>query len=197
MMSKSPEGPGPCWLYYFIVEAAGAANARVTAKGGKLLHGPHEVPGGMWASPLYIANGPGGKGAFIAVTTGNNVFALDETTGAIKWTFDTQTLGITPASVSVTPTIADLDGHLPKEVLFTARNLAEDVEGGHRPIEPVFASLQSARGCSSWHGPPRSPNQRRCRSSSAWLASPTSRPRRSPGRWRRASKRSVKVAQIS
>jgi hypothetical protein len=26
---------------------------------------------------------PGGKGIFIAVTTGNDVFALDETTGAI------------------------------------------------------------------------------------------------------------------
>ncbi|MDE3177871.1 MAG: VOC family protein [Pseudomonadota bacterium] len=50
MMSKTPEGPGPCWLYYFIVEAAGAAVARVTEKGGKLLHGPHEVPGGMWAA---------------------------------------------------------------------------------------------------------------------------------------------------
>ncbi len=50
MMSKAPEGPGPCWLYYFIVEAADAANVRVTAKGGKILHGPHEVPGGMWAT---------------------------------------------------------------------------------------------------------------------------------------------------
>jgi hypothetical protein len=42
--------------------------------------------GGMWASPLYIANGPGGKGAFFAVTTGNDVFALSEATGAVLWT---------------------------------------------------------------------------------------------------------------
>jgi len=42
--------------------------------------------GSMWASPLYIENGPGGKGAFIAVTTGNDVAALDETTGATLWT---------------------------------------------------------------------------------------------------------------
>jgi len=41
--------------------------------------------GNMWASPLYIENGPGGTGAFFAVTTGNDVFALDETTGAVKW----------------------------------------------------------------------------------------------------------------
>jgi hypothetical protein len=41
--------------------------------------------GGMWASPLYLSNGPNGKGVFFAVTTGNNVFALDETTGATVW----------------------------------------------------------------------------------------------------------------
>ncbi|HEY1533325.1 MAG TPA: hypothetical protein VGF76_04890, partial [Polyangiaceae bacterium] len=37
--------------------------------------------GAMWASPVYISNGPGGKGAFFAVTTGNDVIPLDETTG--------------------------------------------------------------------------------------------------------------------
>jgi hypothetical protein len=42
--------------------------------------------GSMWASPLYMENGPGGTGAFFAVTTGNDVVALDETTGAMKWT---------------------------------------------------------------------------------------------------------------
>ena len=41
--------------------------------------------GTMFASPLYLENGPGGKGLFFAVTTGNDVFALDETTGAIVW----------------------------------------------------------------------------------------------------------------
>jgi len=50
MMSKSPQGPGPCWLYYFNVEAADAAAARVVEKGGKVLHGPHEVPGGLFAT---------------------------------------------------------------------------------------------------------------------------------------------------
>ena len=41
--------------------------------------------GAMFASPLYLENGPGGKGVFFAVTTGNDVFALDETTGAVMW----------------------------------------------------------------------------------------------------------------
>ena len=42
--------------------------------------------GNMWASPLYMGNGPGNKGAFFAVTTNNNVYAIDETTGATIWT---------------------------------------------------------------------------------------------------------------
>jgi len=50
MMTKMAQGPGPCWLYYFNVETADAAAARVAANGGKVLHGPHEVPGGLWAT---------------------------------------------------------------------------------------------------------------------------------------------------
>jgi hypothetical protein len=42
--------------------------------------------GAMYASPLFLEKGPGGKGVFFAVTTGNDVFALDETTGAVVWT---------------------------------------------------------------------------------------------------------------
>jgi len=42
--------------------------------------------GAMHASPLYLENGPGGKGVFFAVTTSNDVIALDETTGATVWT---------------------------------------------------------------------------------------------------------------
>jgi hypothetical protein len=42
-------------------------------------------PGAMFASPLYLENGPGGKGVFFAVTNLNDVFALDETTGAVVW----------------------------------------------------------------------------------------------------------------
>ncbi len=41
--------------------------------------------GSMWASPLYLENGPAGKGVFFAVTTGNDVIALDEVTGSVIW----------------------------------------------------------------------------------------------------------------
>jgi hypothetical protein len=43
------------------------------------------VVGNVYASPLYVANGPGGKGAFYVVTESNDVYALDETTGKLAW----------------------------------------------------------------------------------------------------------------
>ena len=51
--------------------------------------------GNMYASPLYVGHGPGGKGAFIAVSTDNVVAALDEVTGATLWA---KTLGSAPGS---------------------------------------------------------------------------------------------------
>ncbi len=41
--------------------------------------------GVMWASPLYLENGPGNKGAFFVATSQNRVYAFDETTGATAW----------------------------------------------------------------------------------------------------------------
>jgi predicted enzyme related to lactoylglutathione lyase len=48
MMTKFEGVPAPFWLHYFTVAAIEAAAARVTAKGGHVLQGPHEVPGGSW-----------------------------------------------------------------------------------------------------------------------------------------------------
>jgi len=52
--------------------------------------------GAVLGAPLYFENGPGGKGIFVVVTSGNDVYAFDETTGAMVWT---KNLG-TPASKS-------------------------------------------------------------------------------------------------
>jgi len=49
--------------------------------------------GSMFASPLFVEHGPGGKGAFIAVSADNVVTALDEATGATLWS---KTLGSAP-----------------------------------------------------------------------------------------------------
>ena len=61
--------------------------------------------GAMWASPLYLQNGPSGKGVFFAVTTGNDVFALDETTGAQVWMHN---IGSSPTANGGSPTCGNI-----------------------------------------------------------------------------------------
>lgn len=48
MMNKPPQCPSPFWGYYFNVDSADAAAARITGAGGKVQMGPMEVPGGQW-----------------------------------------------------------------------------------------------------------------------------------------------------
>ena len=48
-MMNNPEAyPIPYWNYYFNVETIDAAAKRVSDGGGRILNGPHEVPGGQW-----------------------------------------------------------------------------------------------------------------------------------------------------
>lgn len=42
-------GPAPRWLYYIGVEDIDVAMARITAGGGQVLEGPHEIPGGEYS----------------------------------------------------------------------------------------------------------------------------------------------------
>ena len=62
MLTRTPDSPGPLWLYYFNVEAIDAAVARVAAAGGRIIMGPHEVPGGSW-----IAQGLDPQGSLFAL----------------------------------------------------------------------------------------------------------------------------------
>ena len=62
MMTKTPETSRPHWLYYFNVEAIDAAVARIDSAGGKVVHGPQEVPGGSW-----IVNAVDPQGAMFAL----------------------------------------------------------------------------------------------------------------------------------
>jgi uncharacterized protein len=54
--------PAPCWLPYFGVGGVEEAVRRIGDAGGKLMHGPHEVPGGAFVA---IALDP--QGAVFAV----------------------------------------------------------------------------------------------------------------------------------
>lgn len=62
IMTKMPESPMPFWLYYINVPDIESAHGRISANGGKVVHGPTEVPGGMW-----IVHGLDPQGAFFAV----------------------------------------------------------------------------------------------------------------------------------
>ena len=68
--------------------------------------------GAVMGDPLYFNGGAGGASIFVAVTTGNDVYALDEATGATVWT---KNLG-TPASKSGVPSC---DGGNPLGVIST------------------------------------------------------------------------------
>jgi len=48
MMNKPADMPAGAWGFYFAVDGLDAAVERVTANGGKILMGPHEVPDGSW-----------------------------------------------------------------------------------------------------------------------------------------------------
>jgi len=57
-MMKAANLPRPQWMIYFNVDNIDKAVARVNAAGGKVVHGPQEVPGGA-----YIINGVDPQGA--------------------------------------------------------------------------------------------------------------------------------------
>jgi uncharacterized protein len=62
MMTKMAHVPVPFWLYYFVVANIDAAIARATDGGGQIMHGPVQVPGGVW-----IAQALDPQGAMFAV----------------------------------------------------------------------------------------------------------------------------------
>ena len=57
MMNKPAEAPMPFWGYYFNVDGADAAIARVNDAGGKIVMGPMQVPTGEWASTGFDNQG--------------------------------------------------------------------------------------------------------------------------------------------
>lgn len=61
-MMPMGEAPVPCWVPYFGVTGITEAMARVDAAGGRIAHGPIEVPGGA-----YIAAGQDPQGAWFAL----------------------------------------------------------------------------------------------------------------------------------
>lgn len=57
MMKKDPNMPTPAWGFYFHVDSIKAAIERLTAGGGTVIMGPHQVPGDAW---IVMAKDPFG-----------------------------------------------------------------------------------------------------------------------------------------
>ena len=64
MMTKPAEIPVSYWGYYFNVEALDAAIERATSRGGRLIMGPMEGPGGAW-----VINGVDPQGAHFSLVS--------------------------------------------------------------------------------------------------------------------------------
>ncbi|MDB4932321.1 MAG: glyoxalase/bleomycin resistance protein/dioxygenase [Myxococcaceae bacterium] len=57
IMQKPAESPIGTWLFYFGVDSVAAAKRAIEEGGGKVMMGPHEVPGGGW---IVVATDPQG-----------------------------------------------------------------------------------------------------------------------------------------
>ena len=68
-----------------ITLAKAATFTRDTTFAGSIKSLDAGVSGHVYASPLYVEKGVGGKGTFYQATEDGNLFALDETTGAVDW----------------------------------------------------------------------------------------------------------------
>lgn len=78
--------------------------------------------GGGNAAPVVADVDDDGRLEAVFVSDAGYLVAFDGPTGRHKWSFDVSAAGVAPGSVPVAPTVADLDGRSPKEVLFTARD---------------------------------------------------------------------------
>ncbi|HEV8015927.1 MAG TPA: VOC family protein [Stellaceae bacterium] len=66
MMKRPPQVPVSCWNYYIGVGSVEAAAARIKERGGQVVMGPQEVPGGAW---IVQARDPQGS-PFALISTG-------------------------------------------------------------------------------------------------------------------------------
>jgi uncharacterized protein len=57
IMTRMAETQAAFWLYYFNVEGADAAAERIAERGGRIVGGPHEVPGGRWTVRAHDPQG--------------------------------------------------------------------------------------------------------------------------------------------
>lgn len=57
IFSKPPNMPASAWIYYTKVDDLDGAIATAVANSGKLIHGPHPIPGGGRIAQLFDPQG--------------------------------------------------------------------------------------------------------------------------------------------
>ncbi len=57
IMTRMTQTPASFWLYYVNVDALDPAVERIKAKGGQIVNGPVEVPGGQWVVQAHDPQG--------------------------------------------------------------------------------------------------------------------------------------------
>lgn len=87
-----------------------------------------------------------GDGTLEAVFASDSGFisVLDGATGNPRWTFDARDprYGVSPTSIPVSPTIAELDGRPPREILFTARHAPRDDPASFRSFHMALFAIR-------------------------------------------------------
>lgn len=101
-------------------------------------------------------DGDGKKEAVFASDSGV-VTAYDAASGKIRWTFDAKKAGASPGSITVAPSVGDLDGDGKRELVFAARNVATG-DGWQERSHAVWFALRSDgsvlwRASEAWMNP--------------------------------------------
>jgi predicted enzyme related to lactoylglutathione lyase len=84
VIAKPPAIGTPFWLYYFLVGNVEAAARRVKTAGGRILHGPVELPGGGWV--VQCAD-PQGAVFALAGTRGEKAIGYFKDASGRKWSW--------------------------------------------------------------------------------------------------------------
>ena len=111
----------------------------------------HHCWGGGNAEPIVADLQADGDVDVIFASDAGMLVVLRGTDGSPQWSFnaDNPAYGVKPASISVAPTVAELDGKPPLEVVFTARHAPSNDSSQFSSFHlAVFAVHQSGTGWS-------------------------------------------------
>jgi hypothetical protein len=106
------------------------------------------------AAPVAADLDGDGRLEVVVASDSGLVSVLRGAGGHPLWTFDVRSLGITPGSITVAPTVAELDGVAPKEVLLTARHVPsadpETFPDAHMAIMALHYDLHTGKASVLW-----------------------------------------------